>query len=81
LELFPNEWFKDRRVLDIGCNAGYLTLDIAKTMQPRWILGIDIDEHLVGVARKNIRHYFEGEQVNGKGRAGGRFFWVVRKIE
>ena len=24
---------------------------------PRRILGVDIDEHLVGVARKNIRHY------------------------
>ena len=28
---------------------------------PRRILGIDIDEHLVGVARKNIRHYCDKE--------------------
>lgn len=41
----------------VGCNVGYLTLSIAKNYEPRRILGIDIDDHLVGVARKNIRHY------------------------
>ncbi len=44
-------------MLDIGCNVGYLTLAIAKDFQPSHILGVDIDESLVGVARKNIRHY------------------------
>lgn len=44
-------------MLDIGCNAGYITLWIAREFSPNRILGIDIDAHLVGVARKNIRHY------------------------
>jgi len=75
------EWFEKKAVLDIGCNAGFLTLTIAKVsyerereggisgrqadsinlkleeLEPRRVLGIDIDPHLVGVARKNIRHY------------------------
>lgn len=55
--MLKKEWFEKKSVLDIGCNAGYLTLSIAKEYQPRNIIGIDIDAHLVGVARKNIRHY------------------------
>uniref|UniRef100_A0A915EIJ1 RNA methyltransferase n=1 Tax=Ditylenchus dipsaci TaxID=166011 RepID=A0A915EIJ1_9BILA len=57
LNLFPENWFKDRAILDIGCNVGYLTLFIAKEFGPNRVLGIDIDENLIGVARKNIRHY------------------------
>ncbi|GMS84165.1 hypothetical protein PENTCL1PPCAC_6340, partial [Pristionchus entomophagus] len=57
LSVLKREWFERRSVLDIGCNAGFLTLSIAKEYSPRRILGIDIDEHLIGVARKNIRHY------------------------
>ncbi|PIO65577.1 Bicoid-interacting protein 3 [Teladorsagia circumcincta] len=45
----------------IGCNVGFLTLSIARDYGPRRILGIDIDDHLVGVARKNIRHYCDHE--------------------
>jgi len=37
--------------------VGYVTLAIAKEFHPAHILGIDIDDKLVGVARKNIRHY------------------------
>ncbi|KAF8363979.1 hypothetical protein PRIPAC_90902, partial [Pristionchus pacificus] len=57
LGVLKREWFEKRSVLDIGCNAGFLTLSLAKEYGPRRILGIDIDEHLIGVARKNIRHY------------------------
>ncbi|VDD86758.1 unnamed protein product [Enterobius vermicularis] len=57
LSVFKKEWFEKKSVLDIGCNAGYITLWIAREFSPNRILGIDIDAHLVGVARKNIRHY------------------------
>ncbi|VDK69324.1 unnamed protein product [Litomosoides sigmodontis] len=57
MKILKKEWFEKKSVLDIGCNVGYLTLSIAKEYQPRNIIGIDIDAHLVGVARKNIRHY------------------------
>ena len=57
------DWFKNRAVLDIGCNVGHLTLAIAKNFRPTRILGIDIDENLIGVARKNIRHYCNDEKV------------------
>uniref|UniRef100_A0A915MIP0 RNA methyltransferase n=1 Tax=Meloidogyne javanica TaxID=6303 RepID=A0A915MIP0_MELJA len=72
LDILPKEWFNKKRILDVGCNAGHLTLEIAKELKPSWILGIDIDDHLIGVARKNIRHYFEcnddekGQEFIGK---------------
>lgn len=57
MELFPKTWFQQKYVLDIGCNVGFLTILIAKKLQPKRVLGIDIDGQLVGMARKNIRHY------------------------
>lgn len=51
--------------MDIGCNAGFLSILIAKKLQPRRVLGIDIDDKLVGIARKNIRHYCDKDtEVN-----------------
>ncbi|CAK5047634.1 unnamed protein product [Meloidogyne enterolobii] len=66
LDILPKEWFNKKRILDVGCNAGHLTLEIAKELKPSWILGIDIDDHLIGVARKNIRHYFECNDGDGQ---------------
>lgn len=66
LDILPKEWFNKKRILDVGCNAGHLTLEIAKELKPSWILGIDIDDHLIGVARKNIRHYFECNDGEGQ---------------
>ncbi|KAK0415579.1 hypothetical protein QR680_012009 [Steinernema hermaphroditum] len=67
LDKLPKSWFLCKSVLDIGCNVGFLTLEIAKNYGPRRVVGIDIDDHLVGVARKNIRHYCDkGVEFSGK---------------
>lgn len=39
--------------LDIGCNVGLVTRQIARLLSPRWILGVDIDANLVQLARKS----------------------------
>ena len=49
-------------MLDIGCNAGHLTLLLARDMRPRKIVGIDIDPALISYAQKNIRHYCPTEK-------------------
>eukprot|EP00949_MAST-11_sp_MAST-11-sp1_P004176 g4176.t1 len=48
------DFFRGRRCLDIGCNAGDLTIAIAHGMQPRSMLGIDIDANLVKRARAKL---------------------------
>lgn len=44
-------------MLDIGCNAGHVTLCVARDFSPRQIVGIDIDPKLIALARKNIKTY------------------------
>lgn len=49
--------FKNKDVLDIGCNCGLLTLAIAKSFSPKSITGIDIDRKLINIARSKLRKY------------------------
>lgn len=57
LEAFQPEWFRGKKVLDIGCNVGHVTLAIAKNWSPTHILGLDIDGRVVHAARQNLRHF------------------------
>lgn len=47
-------YFAGKKVLDIGCHAGIVTLQIAKHYKPASIKGIDIDYRLVNEA---VRHW------------------------
>lgn len=49
--------FKDKDILDIGCNAGHMTIAVARKLHPKSILGIDIDKNLISQARKNLTHF------------------------
>nr|XP_039266667.1 7SK snRNA methylphosphate capping enzyme-like [Styela clava] len=66
MENLKKDWFKDKDVLDIGCNAGHLTLLIARDYEPRKIVGIDIDDSLIRTARNNIRHYASARKSSTK---------------
>lgn len=46
--------FKDKDVLDIGCNVGHMTIAVGRRLQPKTILGVDIDKNLIARARKNL---------------------------
>jgi len=41
------EWFESKNCLDIGCNVGKFTFDMAYKFRPVKMLGIDIDENLI----------------------------------
>ncbi|KAF9896676.1 hypothetical protein BX616_006969, partial [Lobosporangium transversale] len=58
LEFLDPIWFRDKRVLDIGCNAALLTTFIALHYKPRLIQGVDIDPSLIGKAQNLVLKTF-----------------------
>ncbi|KAG5682752.1 hypothetical protein PVAND_012085 [Polypedilum vanderplanki] len=52
---YHSEYFKDKQILDIGCNSGLVTINFAKLLQPKSVLAIDIDANLIDMARKNLQ--------------------------
>ncbi|XP_047312121.1 probable RNA methyltransferase At5g51130 [Impatiens glandulifera] len=55
IKVMKKEWFEGKDCLDIGCNAGSITISIARKFDCRSILGIDIDDALVKDAFWNLR--------------------------
>lgn len=66
-----NKYFKNRDVLDIGCNTGMITLMIAKKYLPRKIVGCDIDKKLIDLARKNIHKFLDSNLLDSKKSVSG----------
>lgn len=54
LKTFSESHFQNKKVLDIGCNSGMITLSVARMFHPQAILGIDIDSGLIDRARSNL---------------------------
>ncbi|KAF9971722.1 hypothetical protein BGZ73_005251 [Actinomortierella ambigua] len=54
LEFLEPHWFRFKRVLDIGCNSGLLTIFIGLHYQPLRIQGVDIDSALIQQATKFV---------------------------
>lgn len=72
LAAFRPEWFRGKKVLDIGCNVGHMTLAIAKNWSPSHILGLDIDGGVVHAARQNLRHFLSELQKQEVRQDAGR---------
>jgi len=52
VENFKDQWFRNLKCLDIGCNSGMVTTDVARKFNPASILGVDNDEKLILTAQK-----------------------------
>lgn len=52
LQLIRSSWISGKNVLDIGCNSGNLTMEIARQYCPRLIEAIDIDHKLIQTAKE-----------------------------
>ncbi|KAI0787050.1 Bin3-domain-containing protein [Irpex lacteus] len=62
LELIPQSLFKCARVLDIGCNEGYVTCQIAQSKGARKVVGVDIDDTLIRGAWKRRRNVWSTQE-------------------
>ncbi|KAL2916565.1 hypothetical protein HK105_203998 [Polyrhizophydium stewartii] len=54
LAAMEREWLEGKRVLDIGCNAGAVSLAVGMLFAPALVEGVDIDPDLVRKARFNL---------------------------
>lgn len=74
-----------RRVLDLGCGTGSLTIDLRKRAPAAWIVGLDADHRILDLARrKAARANASVEFVHGSAMSlpfcDGRFDRVVSSL-
>ncbi|KAF8434498.1 Bicoid-interacting protein 3-domain-containing protein [Boletus edulis BED1] len=55
IALLPPTFFTGKTVLDVGCNEGWVTCEIAHTWGAHRVVGVDIDDTLVRAAWKRRR--------------------------
>lgn len=55
LSLLPSDLFEGARVLDVGCNEGWVTCEIAQSWGASKVIGVDIDDFLIQGAWKRRR--------------------------
>jgi len=53
LNLIPKEWIKGKKVLDVGCNAGQVTIELARDYGAGKVTGVDIDKDLIRKSKGN----------------------------
>ncbi|KZT41542.1 Bin3-domain-containing protein [Sistotremastrum suecicum HHB10207 ss-3] len=62
LALLPPSFFASKHVLDIGCNEGWVTCEIAQTRRAAKVVGVDIDETLIRAAWKRRRSVWSAQR-------------------
>ncbi|KAM0751760.1 Bin3-domain-containing protein [Meredithblackwellia eburnea MCA 4105] len=55
LALLPTNLFKGAKVLDLGCNAGKLTIEVVTHLEAVKSLGVDLDPVLIEKANEAVR--------------------------
>jgi len=55
---------KDFKVLEVGCGAGKLLLEIVSELKPRVTVGLDISRAMVRITRKNVMKCGRYSDVN-----------------
>ncbi|THV07164.1 Bin3-domain-containing protein [Dendrothele bispora CBS 962.96] len=50
LDTLPRELFSKKRVLDVGCNEGWVSCEVAQSFGAGKVVGVDIDDTLVRAA-------------------------------
>eukprot|EP00933_Yihiella_yeosuensis_P033758 TRINITY_DN27398_c1_g1_i1.p1 TRINITY_DN27398_c1_g1~~TRINITY_DN27398_c1_g1_i1.p1 ORF type:complete len:410 (-),score=112.26 TRINITY_DN27398_c1_g1_i1:57-1286(-) len=61
------KFFKNKEVLDIGCNAGLVSLAVAHHFGARRVVGMDIDKNLIQAADANLASRSEAQSLRDTG--------------
>ncbi|KAH9620174.1 hypothetical protein KSS87_009016 [Heliosperma pusillum] len=61
-KVLKKDWFEGKDCLDIGCNSGLITLNIAKKFNCRTIRGVDIDPVRIKDAWSNLKNFAQRKQ-------------------
>ncbi|XP_033167355.1 probable RNA methyltransferase CG1239 [Drosophila mauritiana] len=48
--------FRNKQLLDIGCNSGHLSIQIARKFEVKSLVGVDIDRSLINDAQRTVSH-------------------------
>ncbi|BGP03000.1 RNA methyltransferase [Rhodotorula toruloides] len=51
LALIPQDWLKGKKLLDVGCNDGAVSVELAQRFGPAKVVGVDIDPSLIRQAK------------------------------
>ncbi|KAL7729573.1 hypothetical protein ACLKA6_007858 [Drosophila palustris] len=72
LDVFASqpELFRDKQLLDIGCNSGHLSIQIAKQFDVKGLIGLDIDRSLAHDAQMAINNIKRTSNVSVSAAAG-----------
>ncbi|KAG0707958.1 Bicoid-interacting protein 3-domain-containing protein [Suillus ampliporus] len=65
LTLLPTEFFVGKRVLDVGCNEGWVTCEIGQFRGARQVIGVDIDDTLIRAAWRRRRTVWSLQSPEG----------------
>lgn len=60
LSFQEREQFKGKRLLDFGCGSGASTMVLARMFPQTEIVGVELEEKLISVARQRAKHYGYG---------------------
>ncbi|XP_056632638.1 7SK snRNA methylphosphate capping enzyme bin3-like isoform X1 [Diorhabda sublineata] len=73
--------FVNKDILDVGCNIGHVTLSIARDFHAKSVLGVDIDQKLISIARKNVKHYVKKGGIDEEKEKEDVVHLALRKTE
>ncbi|KAM6583224.1 hypothetical protein CsatB_010226 [Cannabis sativa] len=69
LKVMKKEWFEGKDCLDVGCNNGIITIQIAKKFHCQSILGVDIDSNRIEDAYWHLRKFVK---IDSAGKIHGK---------
>ncbi|XP_067647685.1 probable RNA methyltransferase CG1239 [Eurosta solidaginis] len=82
LEMFTThtKLFQDKEVLDIGCNSGLITMEVAKRFEVKSITGLDIDRALIKQANKALLRQKKAQPLENEARRLHKFPYNVNFV-